>query len=144
MAFTAHYRRCPAPAFVRPALLAVALATCLVAPAEAQVRSASQRLPAESTASVDRQALEQQIAEDVEFLERKGRLLKNVVKLVRPTVVHIEAQQQTRTARYKASVEEAGSGVIVEIHDRYFVLTNRHVIKDSDMSHIELRTAEGG
>jgi serine protease Do len=40
-----------------------------------------------------------------------------------------------------ALVEEAGSGVIVEIDSKSYVLTNRHVIKDADLDHIRISLA---
>jgi len=83
---------------------------------------------------------------DVAELERHGRVLKTVVKLVSPTVVHIEARKadgSTRTYGRRESVEEAGSGVIVQIGDRHFVLTNRHVVKDALLSDISINLADG-
>jgi len=88
--------------------------------------------------------LYEQIRQDVEFLERKGNLLKNVVKLVRPTVVHISAEKSSREQRLDhRTIEEAGSGFIVHMDAKNFVLTNRHVIRYSQLSKIMLRMANG-
>jgi serine protease Do len=83
---------------------------------------------------------------DVAELERHGRVLKTVVKLVSPTVVHIEARKadgSSRTYGRRQSVEEAGSGVIVQIGEKQFVLTNRHVVKDALLSDISINLADG-
>jgi serine protease Do len=83
---------------------------------------------------------------DVAELERHGRVLKTVVKLVSPTVVHIEARKgdnSTRTYGKRQSVEEAGSGVIVQMGDRHYVLTNRHVVKDAQLADISINLADG-
>jgi serine protease Do len=93
-----------------------------------------------------RDRLFQELARDVEWLERHGNVLKRVVKLVKPTVVHIEAQKTEadsfRPGR-RNSVEEAGSGVIIELEDKFYVLTNRHVIKEAALSAIKIRLADG-
>jgi len=92
----------------------------------------------------DQEELYRQIAADVEFLERKGTLLKNVVKLVRPTVVHIAAEKSGRAEQLDhRTIEEAGSGFIVHLDSNYYVLTNRHVIRYSPLSKIMLRLADG-
>ncbi len=94
----------------------------------------------------DRDAQFEAIEREVAALERHGNLLKRVVRLVTPTVVHIEAQKnispsQARSGRHPT--EEAGSGVIIRIKNQYFVLTNRHVIKDSSLSRIKIQLADG-
>jgi serine protease Do len=92
-----------------------------------------------------REKLFAELAQDVTEFERQGSILKRVVRLVKPSVVHIEAmhfdaQQQ---ATKEGSEEEAGSGIIVQMHGRYFVITNRHVIKESTPSHIKIKLADG-
>ena len=99
-----------------------------------------------------------QIAQEVELLERQNSLLKKVVRLVSPTVVHIEAIKEelvndrgtamTRTDSRPSKqevrkVEEAGSGVIVLIGDSNYVITNRHVIHDAALSSLKIETSEG-
>jgi serine protease Do len=92
-----------------------------------------------------RAQLMQDLAKDVEWLERHGNVLKRVVKLVKPTVVHIEAAKTEadsfRPGR-KNSVEEAGSGVIIELNRHYYVLTNRHVINDAELKAIKIKLAD--
>lgn len=77
------------------------------------------------------------LAEEIAALERQANLLRKVVRLIKPSVVHIEAGSTSR------SVEEAGGGVVVKINGRHYVLTNRHVVKESEPSRIEIKLADG-
>lgn len=91
-----------------------------------------------------RDALYAELAADVAEFEQRGNLLKRVVKLVTPAVVHIEAKRETENGRGgRTESEEAGSGVIIERHDKLFVLTNRHVIKYSTVTGINIKLADG-
>src|SRR6266404_6348955 len=51
-----------------------------------------------STASA-RDQLYEELAADVAELEQRGSVLKRVVKLVKPAVVHIEARRETEGSR---------------------------------------------
>jgi serine protease Do len=82
------------------------------------------------------------LARDVAALDREFGLIKRVVKLVTPAVVHIEAQLMPRY-RGMMEVEEAGSGVIVEIGGNFYVLTNRHVIRHSSKELIGIHLTDG-
>ncbi len=100
-----------------------------------------------------------QIAQEVDLLERQTSLLRRVIRLVSPTVVHIEAikeesrvdrnafpsgkldPKQPRTESRK--VEEAGSGVIVQIGNGNYVITNRHVIHTAALQNIRVETYDG-
>jgi serine protease Do len=96
-------------------------------------------------AATSREQLFQEIAGEVAALERQGNLLKKVVRLVTPTVAHIEAAKSAsndpRSSR--RSLEEAGSGVIVEYDGALYVLSNRHVIKDSSLRQIKIKLSDG-
>lgn len=84
------------------------------------------------------------ISAEVAALEREGNLLKRVVRLVTPTVVHIEARRDDADSeKVRAHVDEAGAGVIIERGGRFFVITNRHVIKHSKTEHIKVMLADG-
>jgi serine protease Do len=92
-----------------------------------------------------------QIAQEVELLERHQSLLRRVVRLVAPTVVHIEAiKEEPATDRANGKgretkrIEEAGSGVIVPLNNINVILTNRHVIHGAPLQNIRLETSEGG
>ncbi|MFH1266582.1 MAG: trypsin-like peptidase domain-containing protein [Planctomycetota bacterium] len=81
-----------------------------------------------------------------EILQAQTAVVKTVVKLVGPTVVHIEADVTGRTALQfgrSHQVEEAGSGVIVQFGEGYFVLTNRHLINGASAENIDVHLADG-
>ncbi len=82
------------------------------------------------------------VARDASALERELGLIKRVVKLVTPAVVHIEARPKPRSDEYR-QVEEAGSGVIVDLAGSQFILTNRHVIGRSTPDRIMIHLADG-
>jgi serine protease Do len=88
-----------------------------------------------------------QLSEELGALERQVGLLRRVVKLVSPTVVHIEALKENSTPSNLAAsksesprrVEEAGAGVIVELKNQLYVVTNRHVVHPASPSGIKIR-----
>jgi serine protease Do len=101
-------------------------------------------LPADTSSARD--SLFKEVARELSVLERQGNLLKKVVKLVKPSVVHIEAQRtEAGSGRYGGprSVEEAGSGVIIHLNGNHYVLTNRHVIQGAKLSDIKIKLADG-
>lgn len=113
----------------------------------ATTRVRAQQVEDEDYPSAERRAqLFQELARDVDWLEKQGNVLKRVVRLVKPTVVHIEAEKSEadsfRPGR-KNNVEEAGSGVIIELGGKYYVLTNRHVVNDAQLDAIKIRLADG-
>jgi serine protease Do len=80
------------------------------------------------------------LAHEVQLFQRQANILKTVIKLVSPTVVHIDAERAETPGRARRGlVEEAGSGVIIEMGGKYYVLTNRHVIKDHGRTDIKIR-----
>ncbi|HMC11374.1 MAG TPA: trypsin-like peptidase domain-containing protein [Pirellulaceae bacterium] len=99
---------------------------------------------APTSALSTRDQLYAQLSADVAELEQRGSILKRVVKLVRPAVVHIEARRETDATRTpRGDAEEAGSGVIIERRGKLYVLTNRHVIKYSTLTGINVKLADG-
>jgi serine protease Do len=99
--------------------------------------------PNSSTAG--RERLFEELARDVALLEQQGSILKRVVRLVKPNVVHIEASRdadENRPLRVKP-LDEAGSGAIIERSGRYYVITNRHVIRYSTLSGINIKLSDG-
>lgn len=103
--------------------------------------------PALTPASVatSRDELYAQLAKDVARIEREGNILKRVVQLVTPSVVHIEAKKITPPSYASSgrSLEEAGAGVIIQYKQSFYVLTNRHVIKDSPLGFISINLSDG-
>src|SRR5688500_13913842 len=70
---------------------------------------------AEEPVSLDARAqLHAELARDVEIFEQQHNLLKRAVKLVTPAVVHIEAKRDDDSRLAQKSVEEAGSGIVIE------------------------------
>ncbi len=88
----------------------------------------------------ERQQVFEDLGRDVTLLEKQGLLLKRIAKFVAPTVVHIEAKKDEHFSQRFGSriVEEAGSGVVITLHDKFYVLTNRHVIKDAENQRIDV------
>jgi serine protease Do len=132
-------------------LLTVGLMGTAPGPAVAQVSDLATVAPALSApntvtpvtaTSSPREAEYASLAKDVETLDREFGLVKRVVKLISPTVVHIESRPDERF-KGLAHVEEAGSGVIVQFGANFYVLTNRHVIRHSSAEKIEIHLADG-
>ncbi|MFM7108300.1 MAG: S1C family serine protease [Planctomycetaceae bacterium] len=105
-------------------------------PAGAEIDAAGQpRLSA-----AERERLYEQAAREAEFLERQGRQVRRLARLIQPAVVHIEAHKPALRPRDgRASEDETGSGVIAEVAGRTVVLTNRHVIDRAALDTIEIR-----
>ncbi len=104
-------------------------------------------LPSEIAAIDRRDAEFAQIAEDVERLQLQQSLLRRVVKVVSPSIVHIEAIKETKGETSLTSgraeskrVEEAGAGVLMSILGDIYVVTNRHVIHSAAMNAIKVET----
>ena len=94
-----------------------------------------------SLTSQQRDQLYEDLAAEVDALDAQLGLLKKVTRLVRPTVVHIEASKQvaSNTRSGRKPVEEAGSGIVIEVDSKLYILTNRHVIDDSQPSDIAIK-----
>jgi serine protease Do len=84
----------------------------------------------------------EELAREVAALQSHGSLLKKVVQLAKPSVVHIEAEK-SQPSHSRRRHEEAGSGVIVDLDEQTYVLTNRHVIRDSALTDIRVQLADG-
>ncbi len=73
-----------------------------------------------------------------------NRLIKSVVKVCQPTVVHIEAQKSVQKRNGGLTrIEEAGAGVIIKHRGKLFVVTNRHVVADAKLSSILIQSHDG-
>ncbi len=97
--------------------------------------------------SAERRAeLYRQLRSQAEVLEKQAAVVKTVAKLIGPAVVHIEADVTNRQSlQYGAGrhVEESGSGVIVNLKGKFYVLTNRHVIRDALPEGIKIGLHDG-
>jgi serine protease Do len=91
--------------------------------------------------------LYRQLHSQVDYLEKQSAVLKTVSKLVGPSVVHIEAEVPPRSSLNvggrKGKVEENGSGVIVQLGGKFYVVTNRHVLANARPSAIKVNLADG-
>jgi serine protease Do len=93
-----------------------------------------------------REELLQKLQTHAAVLEAQSAVVKTVVKLVGPAVVHIEADVTDKTVPMhgrRPFREEAGSGVIVRIGDLFYVLTNRHVVNGAAPDKIKISLADG-
>jgi len=93
-----------------------------------------------------RDELYRQLQGQAEFLEKKSAVIKTVVKLMGPTVVHVEADVIRRPALQvgpSRQVEENGSGVLVELGGKHYVLTSRHVVSGAEASAIKVNLFDG-
>jgi serine protease Do len=132
--------------------------TCTVALGLALCCSPSSRAqtPAVSAEEApNRQQQYETLAKEVRQWEEQNRLLRKAVRLVSPTVVHIEATKEetvqevsldTRVEKAKGRtkrIEEAGAGVLIEFQGRDYVLTNRHVIQSAQIQDIRVETFDG-
>lgn len=104
------------------------------------------QFPAAPIALEDRDRMYDALARDVVEMERQLSVLKRVVKLVRPVVVQIEVRKgehSSEAAFRGAPADETGSGAIFRYDDRFFVLTNRHLIRSADLSEIIVTLSNG-
>ncbi|TWU24655.1 S1C family serine protease [Bythopirellula polymerisocia] len=119
------------------ALLAGIVLMCWVAVTPA----ISQQLQ-ELSAPGSREQAFAELDRDVDSLDAQLGIYKRVVRLVSPSVVHVEATPRPQY-RLRRDAEEAGSAVLVRYRGADYVLTNRHVIKHSDASLISLELSDG-
>ena len=120
-------------------------AACLAAVAWlalAQIASAQWNSTTPTPAERDKEYKE--LAVESEQLQREANVLRKIVHLVKPAVVHIDSKHADTANRYRhVNVDEAGSGTIIEANDKFYVLTNRHVVKDATADNIKICLADG-
>jgi serine protease Do len=133
------YRSCMrGPEFVAAFALFVLLHGAGGRPAWGQFQGVSRPTPEA------RERLYEELWSDAAAIERHGSVLKRVVQLVKPTVVHIDARKLESTGAGRSRrVEETGSGVIITLGDRFYILTNRHVVKDAPNADIKIVLDDG-
>ncbi len=95
----------------------------------------------------ERAELYRVLEQNARVLEAQSAVVKAVARLLGPAVVHIEADSGPRPSLQlggrKQQVEEAGSGVIVEYRGNFYVLTNRHVVRNSNAEGIKIFLHDG-
>lgn len=82
----------------------------------------------------------EELAKDVAALQARNNILKKVIRLVQPSVVHIEVRKNTESRTL--GLDEAGSGVIIEVDKKHYILTNRHVITNAELTNIQIRLSD--
>ncbi|HVT30254.1 MAG TPA: trypsin-like peptidase domain-containing protein [Lacipirellulaceae bacterium] len=112
-----------------------------LATASPDVKSSATSTESASMSS-QREAEYAALARDVDSLGREFSIVKRVVKLVTPAVVHIESKPLPKNEGL-LRIEEAGSGVIVRLGTKLYVLTNRHVIRHATADRIEVHLCDG-
>ncbi len=105
-------------------------------------RASAQILPVSAPSPEARQRMFEELARDVEELERSN-VLKRAVRLAKPSVVHIDASHIEEDGIRRRQIQEAGSGVIVEINGRNYITTNRHVIAGTPLESIRIELDDG-
>ncbi|MDA0659776.1 MAG: trypsin-like peptidase domain-containing protein [Planctomycetota bacterium] len=104
-------------------------------------RSSARLTPSDDAA---REAAYQQLSKEAETLQQFTRVMRRVVELSTPTVVHIESQHVEKgDFGGSRKVEEAGSGIIVRMSGQFHVVTNRHVVKGAQLTDIRLQLSDG-
>ncbi len=88
--------------------------------------------------------LQADLRRNATVIEAQSSVLKTVSKLVGPTVVFIEAEREMRVQNGGMQpIAELGSGVIIQWKEHFYVLTNRHVIRNSPPESIKINLADG-
>ena len=113
----------------------------------ASTASTTARVTSKPVAANPRDLLYQDLAANSSELTKQNSLLKKLVKIVGPSVAHIEAKKRQKStatngnstnARRPVVVEEAGSGVVIEHNGNFYVITNYHVIESAGISDIRI------
>ena len=133
----------------------VALGIALLSSQWSYAQSQSNQGLEQASELSNRQQEYELLASQMRPWEEQNRLLRKAVRLVSPTVVHIEAtkeepvQEVSLDSRLEKSrirtkrVEEAGAGVVIDVQGRHYVLTNRHVIQSAQIPDIRVETYDG-
>lgn len=106
---------------------------------------AQEQFADEATTPAERQRIYTSLQDSAHTMQQHSNILRQVAKVVGPTVVHLEAEKVDRNVRRFGFVEEAGSGVIVSIAERpgkAFVLTNSHVVHGAELERIKIRLSD--
>lgn len=107
---------------------------------EAQIEAILSTASSASDARTDEYAA---IARQAELLDQQLGLIKRVVRLVTPTVVHLDSFKSDNGPDDDPTFEEAGSGVVIDINGQNYILTNRHVISNAALKNIQIRLHDG-
>jgi serine protease Do len=115
-------------------------------PASASTANEVAEIPHLKTSAMTREQMFAHLAAEADKFEGQHRLISQLVKVVRPTIAHIEAKKRSPQVPSSGSnrkstesvVEEAGSGVVIERNKRFYVITNFHVIDGASLDDIRV------
>ncbi len=134
-------------------LLAAVFVFSLISPVAAQQFTLPQKRDSplldrnQETQRAQRDQLYADLSKNASLIEQHYRHIKRIVNVVAPTVVHVEAKKPQKSSAAKtdqskelrpAIVEETGAGVVFQKGRRMYVLTNFHVIENSNVNDIRL------
>ncbi|HEY2250260.1 MAG TPA: trypsin-like peptidase domain-containing protein, partial [Planctomycetaceae bacterium] len=129
--------------FGLPALGGASLALFGIEP---QVARAAEKEAADGGSPAAREESFRALADEVTLLEKQSNVLKKVIRLIRPMVVHIEAEKVDATSLRngrRGEIKEAGSGFIIMMGHNYYVVTNCHVVNRAATRDIKIRLDDG-
>ncbi len=136
--FPPYLSSCSSTFHIRASALRLCAAfACLLGLVCAAAQAAAPALPAGlerlgASRPEERAELQRELERNVPLLEAQSAAVKIVAKLVGPAVVYVEADIATEPSSQRGRgrrLEEAGSGVVIELKGQHYVLTNRHVIR---------------
>lgn len=103
--------------------------------------------PSSFKTSIEERDLWKKQLEEVEaFLQAYSRAMKAAVKLVGPSVVHIDAtgtQSRSGVVDNRQRQEDSGAGILIRLSGKMYVLTNRHVVNKATANTIKIRLVDG-
>ncbi|MDO4628273.1 MAG: trypsin-like peptidase domain-containing protein [Planctomycetia bacterium] len=89
-------------------------------------------LKPEAPSTEERENLRKELAEQSKILQAQANVLKIVSKIIEPSVVHIKADMTKRGPRgERINFHDEGSGIIISRNEKFYILTNHHVIRES-------------
>ena len=88
----------------------------------------------------ERDALFAELEKHSAILKAQEKVLKIVSEIISPSVVHITSDSvKTGPRGERIKQHDEGSGIIIQRQERFFILTNHHVIKDALNDNIEIQ-----
>lgn len=134
MMSTAPPQRACRPSVLNRHLLSVLFAFCL----GGSLPVCGQQVTALKVSAEMQNQLYSDLAREADAVGRHYSLLKQLVKTVRSGVAHIEARKEQQSSpvsgntdrRRPVMIEEAGSGIVITHRNRFYVITNYHVVEN--------------
>lgn len=103
-------------------------------------KSKENKTSPQTSDSSERDALFAELEKQSAILKAQEKVLKIVSEIISPSVVHITSDSVKRGPRgERIKQHDEGSGIIIQRQNRFFILTNHHVIKDALYENIEIQ-----